>query len=107
MMMIRLADNKKAVQYARKYAVEHRVRLCEEHLQTLRQELLNADRDIEEVNSCIEMLRNLVPPPVNISPNLEGTSLGYPSSTLYHSDDSASDDSASDESASTSSGHCD
>jgi hypothetical protein len=48
---------------ARKHAAAHQVRLCEEQLEVLRNELLDASRDLEEVEGDINSLRILLQQP--------------------------------------------
>ena len=48
---------------ARKHATAHRVRLCEEHLEVLRKELLDASKNLEEAEGNIDGLRTLLQQP--------------------------------------------
>lgn len=65
----------KAERFARKHAAGHRVRLCEEHLEALRNELLEADRDLQQVESSLDMLWDFIqraPSPANVSRSSDG-----------------------------------
>ena len=56
-------------QSARKQVIEQRVRSCEEHLQTLRNELLQTDKNLQDVEGCVDILRSFllqVPSPVQM-----------------------------------------
>ena len=52
---------------ARKHAAAHRVRLCEEQLEVLRNELLDASKSLEEVEGDINSLRVLLQQPATSS----------------------------------------
>jgi hypothetical protein len=85
--------------YTRKRAIEHRVRQCERRLRTLREELLAAEADVEEVDHDMDILRKF----------FEQQTLGEGSNSQlvqapdpHYSDSNASD---SEESGVPSSGH--
>ncbi|KIM71174.1 hypothetical protein PILCRDRAFT_830508 [Piloderma croceum F 1598] len=50
----------RAERFALKHVAEHRVRLGEEHLLGLRQELLEADKNFQEVEEAVATLRESI-----------------------------------------------
>jgi anti-sigma-K factor RskA len=54
-----LACTKRTEQSARQHVAAHRVRVCEETLRDLREDLLEANRNLIEVESDIDTLRGL------------------------------------------------
>lgn len=73
MNIMSLVRSKRAERSVLKHLAENRVRLCEGHLEALRKELLDADKNLQEVDKCISNLRQAflqAPPP-------DGTSLDH------------------------------
>jgi hypothetical protein len=64
--------NTKAQWNARKVAVEQQVQSCEEHLQSLRGDLLEADRNLQEVQSCFDTFILQVQAPVRDKESFSG-----------------------------------
>jgi len=89
----------RAERTVQKRTVEHRIHLCEKHLEALRKELLDADKDIEDVENCVLAVRDFL---LRAVPDVEVSSGGLeseegripPSMVLYHSDGSDSDSSS-------------
>ena len=89
----------RAERTVQKRTVEHRIHLCEKHLEALRKELLDADKDIEDVENCVLAVRDFL---LRAVPDVEVSSGGLeseegripPSTVLYHSDGSDSDSSS-------------
>lgn len=81
----------------RKYNAEYRVRSCEEQLQVLRQELLDADRNLQEVDNYIAAVRYAAMQALSTA-NTSGEAnrhmkmITVRNSTEFPSDDSASSD---------------
>ena len=64
----------KAERLARKHTVGHRVRLCEQQLQALRNELSEADRDLQQVENGLNMFFDFIQrasSPTNVSQSFE------------------------------------
>jgi hypothetical protein len=57
--IMNLARRRRVEQTTKKYVTEHRIRLCKEHLCALREELLDADKDLQEVERNIVILHDL------------------------------------------------
>ena len=57
MNVISMIRSRKAEETVRRHIAEQRVRLCEEHLERLRKELLDANETMQEVDRCIRTLR--------------------------------------------------
>lgn len=92
MNVISLARSKRAEQSVRKQFAERRIHLCEENLQALQQELLDADRSLQEVDSYITGLRETFQqnaPLVTANPlNSGSASSTLPSYPAYESEPS-------------------
>jgi hypothetical protein len=58
--IVELAHSARAKHSARRHVAQHRVRLCEERLQRLRQELLDEDRNLKDVEDHIVAVRDLL-----------------------------------------------
>ena len=66
--IVAMAHRERKKQTARRHAAEYRVRKCEECLVRLRAELLVADRDYQDVEHSISILRALFVQAVNTDP---------------------------------------
>jgi hypothetical protein len=92
--MMNLAHSKRAEYSTRKSIAEHRLRLCEKEIGSLRQDVADADRDLPEVDMKFAALRRILHNP-NSSANTSwdqqnhGTS-PYRSNISDYSSDSSS-----------------
>lgn len=57
--MMGIVWDKRATVSRRRNTAAHRLELCEEHLEHLRHELLDADRDLAQVEKDVVILRNI------------------------------------------------
>lgn len=77
-----MVSEKRMQRTTRKFIAEGRVRSAEEHLEALRQELVEADKDLQEIETSLRTLHDLIQqtpaPEENNGPQL----------SLYHSDES-------------------
>ena len=80
----------------RKHAAAQRVRLGEEHLEALRGELLEADRNLQEVDGYVDILRSFIrqTPYLDITMSHHDEPSGH-TNTLFDTLDSSSEDSDS------------
>lgn len=85
--VMRLARDRRRDRSVQRDIAAHKVQLCEERMRTLREELLNADRDLRGVDDDIAGLRNLF---------LQTSAINMPSpgeGAIYESDDASSSNS--------------
>ena len=77
MRIMDIAHGRRIHRYTRKRAIEHRVRQCEQHLRDLREELLAAEADVEEVDRDMSILRNFFEqhPPLDEGSNSQSQSV--------------------------------
>jgi hypothetical protein len=96
--IIDLATRKRAVRSARKNITEHQVHQVEKHLQALREELVDADRDLQEIDNWIGTARNFfLQAPIDASPGWVGAgNFQVDSSNAVQSDASSSTKSSVD-----------
>lgn len=91
--VISLARSRREAQSAHKHVVEREVRLCEENLRALQQELLDTNRSLQEVDSYISALRATFQqtrnvPLIDPSSNASSANSNPPSYPLYESEPS-------------------
>jgi flagellar motility protein MotE (MotC chaperone) len=87
------AHNKRTARSIRRQIAAHRVRLCEDNLKSLREDLQHADKDLEEVDNNIGVLEDLYRQKNAAMVNTT-SDVGHATSTTFY-DSGASDDSAS------------
>lgn len=95
MHVINLASRRRAEQYTRKCIAEHNVRLCEEKLRELREELVDAGRNLQEIEMSIHTLHDLIR---RAPSNIGASGSRHANALLYHSDGSGTSDCSEDES---------
>jgi hypothetical protein len=67
--------NRKAQQHARKVVVEQELESCEEHMQSLRNELFEVDRNLQAAQKCVDTLQSFT---LQFQPGDRGEFSGYP-----------------------------
>lgn len=77
--------HQRAERSVRKQLAEHRVRLCEEKLQALRKALLDADKDLQDMDDYISGLQGtsqqVIPPTLDTLPI--PASIGHPHTSSH------------------------
>lgn len=89
-----MASGRRLERTTRKFIVEGQVRSAEQHLEALRQELLETDRDLEEIETSMKTLHDLI----RQTPAPEGND--HSQAPLYESDASGESDGTGSESSS-------
>lgn len=79
MQIIQMASEKRLEETTRRFIVEGRVRSAEQHLEALRQELMETDRNLQEIEDSIRTLHDLVLPIRDADQMVDAP-------VLYHSD---------------------
>jgi hypothetical protein len=60
MEVIRMASQRKLEHTTRRFIAEGRVHTAEQHLEALRQELMDADKDLQEIETSMRTLHDLI-----------------------------------------------